>query len=247
MTINAVIFDWAGTTIDYGSRAPIVAFQKAFENVGIQISEAEIRQDMGLDKYTHIHKIMDLPAVQNDWQARFQVLPTEDDCNQIFSDFKAILLSSLTEFGQLKPGMSEVIDYLNTHHISYGTTTGYDAEMLALVLPIAARQGYQPAVNITSEQLNITDPTKVMKVGDSVNDILEGNNANAVSVGIIDGSNIMGLSEIAFHTLSSAEQAERRAQVTAEYQRAGADYILQSMAELPALIAQINQPVATDH
>ena len=86
-----------------------------------------------------------------------------------------------------------------------------------------------------------------MKVGDSVNDILEGNNANAVSVGIIDGSNIMGLSEIAFHALSSAEQAERRAQVTAEYQRAGADYILQSMAELPALIAQINQPVATDH
>ncbi|MBU7489170.1 phosphonoacetaldehyde hydrolase [Lactiplantibacillus pentosus] len=265
MTINAVIFDWAGTTIDYGSRAPIVAFQKAFENVGIQISEAEIRQDMGLDKYTHIHKIMDLPAVQNDWQARFQVLPTEDDCNQIFSDFKAILLSSLTEFGQLKPGMSEVIDYLNTHHISYGTTTGYDAEMLALVLPIAARQGYQPVVNITSEQtdgvgrpapdmlalaaeqLNIADPTTVMKVGDSVNDILEGNNANAVSVGIIDGSNIMGLSEIAFNALSSAEQAERRAQVTAEYQRAGADYILQSMAELPALIAQINQPVATDH
>ena len=86
-----------------------------------------------------------------------------------------------------------------------------------------------------------------MKVGDSVNDILEGNNANAVSVGIIDGSNIMGLSEIAFNALSSAEQAERRAQVAAEYQRAGADYILQSMAELPALIAQINQPVATDH
>lgn len=57
MTIKAVIFDWAGTTIDYGSRAPIVAFQKAFANVGIQISEAEIRQDMGLDKYTHIHKI----------------------------------------------------------------------------------------------------------------------------------------------------------------------------------------------
>ena len=252
--VEAVIFDWAGTTIDYGSRAPIVAFQKAFANVGIQISEAEIRQDMGLDKYTHIHKIMDLPAIQNDWQARFQVLPTEDDCNQIFSNFKAILLSSLTEFG-----------HLEAHNISYGTTTGYDAEMLALVLPIAAKQGYRPAVNITSEQtggvgrpapamlalaaeqLTVTDPTTVMKIGDSVNDILEGNNADAVSVGIIDGSNIMGLSELAFNALSPAEQAERRAHVTAAYQRAGADYILQSMAELPALLDQINQPVATDH
>lgn len=175
------------------------------------------------------------------------------------------MLSSLTEFGQLKPGMSAVIDYLTAHNISYGTTTGYDAEMLALVLPIAAKQGYRPAVNITSEQtggvgrpapamlalaaeqLTIIDPTTVMKIGDSVNDILEGNNADAVSVGIIDGSNIMGLSELAFNALSPAEQAERRAHVTAAYQRAGADYILQSMAELPALLDQINQPVATDH
>ncbi|CAJ1225903.1 hypothetical protein [Lactiplantibacillus xiangfangensis] len=84
MTIQAVIFDWAGTTIDYGSRAPIVAFQKAFDNVGITITEAEIRQDMGLDKYTHICKIINLPAVQNDWQARFQVLPSSDDCDRIF-------------------------------------------------------------------------------------------------------------------------------------------------------------------
>ncbi|WP_348243576.1 HAD family hydrolase, partial [Salmonella enterica] len=69
-------------------------------------------------------------------------------------------------------------------------------------LPIAAKQGYRPAVNITSEQtggvgrpapamlalaaeqLTVTDPTTVMKIGDSVNDILEGNNADAVSVGI---------------------------------------------------------------
>ena len=161
--------------------------------------------------------------------------------------------------------MPAVIDYLTTHHISYGTTTGYDAEMLALVLPIASKQGYQPIVNITSaqtngvgrpapamltlaaEQLNVTDPTTVMKIGDSVNDILEGQNANAVTVGIVDGSNIMGLSELAFNALSPAEQNERRDQVTAAYQRAGADYILQSMAELPALLEQINQPVTTDH
>ena len=86
MTIQAVIFDWAGTTVDYGSRAPIVAFQQAFANVGIEITEAEIRKDMGLDKYTHIHKIINLPAVQNDWQARFQVLPTSDYTERGFAD-----------------------------------------------------------------------------------------------------------------------------------------------------------------
>ena len=262
MTIKAVIFDWAGTTVDYGSRAPIVAFQQAFANVGIRISEAEIREDMGLDKYTHIHKIISLPAVQNDWQARFQVLPTNDDCDRIFQDFKAILLASLTDFAQLKPGMDAVIAYLNEHHIAYGTTTGYDAEMLSIVLPIAANQGYRPTVNITSaqtggigrpaaamlelacDQLEINDPATVIKIGDSVNDILEGQNADVISIGIVDGSNLMGLSEAEFDALTPTEQAHLRAQVTAEYTAVGADYILQSMTELPALIEQINQPVS---
>ena len=34
--IEAVIFDWAGTTVDYGSFAPVVAFAKAFEKFGIK-------------------------------------------------------------------------------------------------------------------------------------------------------------------------------------------------------------------
>ena len=34
--IEAVIFDWAGTTVDYGSFAPVQAFIKAFEKFGIK-------------------------------------------------------------------------------------------------------------------------------------------------------------------------------------------------------------------
>ena len=262
MTIQAVIFDWAGTTIDYGSRAPIVAFQQAFANVGIEISEAEIRQDMGLDKYTHIHKIISLPTVQNDWQARFQVLPTSDDCDRIFQDFKSILLATLTDFAHLKPGMDTVIDFLNSQQIAYGSTTGYDEEMLATVLPIAANQGYCPTVNITSaqtngigrpasamlelacDQLEVTDYANVVKVGDSINDILEGQNADAISVGIVDGSNLMGLSQAAFDALTAAEQLVLRAKVAAQYEAVGADYILQSMVDLPALLTKLNQPVS---
>ncbi|WP_137625230.1 phosphonoacetaldehyde hydrolase [Lactiplantibacillus pingfangensis] len=261
MTIQAVIFDWAGTTIDYGSRAPIVAFQQAFANVGIEITAAEIRQDMGLDKYTHIQKIISLPAVQNDWQARFQVLPTADDCDRIFQDFKSILLATLTDFARLKPGMDAVIAYLTEQHIPYGSTTGYDEEMLATVLPIAANQGYCPTVNITSaqtngigrpasamlelacDQLEVTDYANVVKVGDSINDILEAQNADAISVGLIDGSNLMGLSQAEFDALTNTEQTELRTKVAMQYETVGADYILQSMADLPTLLTTLSQPV----
>ena len=30
---DAIIFDWAGTTVDYGSFAPVQAFIKAFEKI----------------------------------------------------------------------------------------------------------------------------------------------------------------------------------------------------------------------
>ncbi len=35
MKIEAVIFDWAGTTVDYGCFAPVQAFHDAFEAYGL--------------------------------------------------------------------------------------------------------------------------------------------------------------------------------------------------------------------
>lgn len=57
----------------------------------------------------------------------------------------------------------------------------------------------------------------------------------------------MGLSQAAFDGLSAAEQAERRVKVATQYEAAGADYILQSMADLPALLTTLSQPVSDLH
>jgi phosphonoacetaldehyde hydrolase len=34
--IRLVVFDWAGTTVDYGSFAPVAAFMQAFRASGIE-------------------------------------------------------------------------------------------------------------------------------------------------------------------------------------------------------------------
>ena len=55
MDIKMVVMDWAGTTVDYGCFAPVHAFAKAFEEVGITPTMQEIREPMGLlkmDRYT---------------------------------------------------------------------------------------------------------------------------------------------------------------------------------------------------
>ncbi len=41
--ISAVIFDWAGTILDFGCIAPVAAFREAFGEFGLEITEAETR------------------------------------------------------------------------------------------------------------------------------------------------------------------------------------------------------------
>ena len=41
MALRAVIFDWAGTMVDFGSRAPVEAFRTLFAEFGTEITEAE--------------------------------------------------------------------------------------------------------------------------------------------------------------------------------------------------------------
>ena len=60
MDIKMVVMDWAGTTVDYGCFAPVHAFAKAFEEVGITPTMQEIREPMGLLKMDHIRAMLSM-------------------------------------------------------------------------------------------------------------------------------------------------------------------------------------------
>ena len=67
--LKAVVFDWAGTMIDFGSFAPMGVFVKAFERFGVAVTIEQARGPMGLPKLQHIESMMQLPAVAQGWQA----------------------------------------------------------------------------------------------------------------------------------------------------------------------------------
>ncbi|WP_054655515.1 HAD family hydrolase [Secundilactobacillus silagei] len=110
---------------------------------------------------------------------------------KIYAQFQLEINKVLVATADLKPGVTDLVRFANSHHIQLATTTGYTQAMLDQILPLAAEQGYNPAYNITSEQTNhvgrpksdmvdlamkkmeISDPTHVIKVGDTVNDVLE--------------------------------------------------------------------------
>lgn len=56
--IELVVFDWAGTTVDYGSSAPSAVFGRVFSASGIHLTRAEINAPMGMEKKAHIRQLL---------------------------------------------------------------------------------------------------------------------------------------------------------------------------------------------
>lgn len=86
--INAVILDWAGTTVDFGSFAPTQIFVEAFKQTfDIDISLAEARIPMGLGKWQHIEALGKLPAVDARWRQKLGRSMTHQDIDALYQAF----------------------------------------------------------------------------------------------------------------------------------------------------------------
>ena len=93
-------------------------------------------------------------------------------------------------------------------------------------------------------QLNVYPPCCVVKVGDTTVDIEEGKNAGAFAVGILTGSNLLGLTQEEYDAMPADELAKRKQEAAARYQAAGADLIIDSIRELPKAVETLNGRLA---
>ena len=66
--IQLVVFDWAGTTVDYGSSAPAAVFERIFEGAGIHFTREEINRPMGMEKKAHIRRIRKAAVERDIWK-----------------------------------------------------------------------------------------------------------------------------------------------------------------------------------
>ena len=166
-------------------------------------------------------------------------------------------LAILTSYTKVKPGVVETVAKLRSMGLKLGSTTGYTDKMMKIVVKAAAAQGYQPDCWFSPDstdgmgrpypymifknmmELKLSDVKHVIKVGDTVSDIKEGKAAGVWSVGVIDGSSVMGLNEDQFNALSDTEKKARREQVRKIFVEAGADYTIQDNTELPTILEQI--------
>lgn len=257
-TLKAVVFDWAGTTIDHGSRAPAAVFQEIFRRRGVPIDAAQARGPMGMAKREHIAAIAALPAVARAWSEKYGRRCEESDIELMYAEFLPLQKSVLREHCEMIPGVVASIAELRRMGLKIGSSTGYTRELMQVVSAEAERQGYVPACVICAEdavrgrpapyliyeaarRLDAFPLWEMVVVDDTPVGIAAGRNAGCWTIGVTRTGNCVGLSESELAALSP-EECARRCQSAAEtLGSAGAHAIIASVAEIVGVLQALDR------
>jgi phosphonoacetaldehyde hydrolase len=243
MKLKAVIVDWAGTIIDFGSSAPAGAFVELFRRHGVAITLAEARGPMGMAKRDHIAALLDgRPGL---------------DLDELYREFIPLQLACLPDYSALIPGALEAVASWRARGLAVGSTTGYNRDMLDVVAAAARRQGLEldaavcasdvragrPAPWMALEaaaRLEVYPMRAIVKIGDTRADIDEGLNAGMWTVGVTATGNELGL------TAAEAERAPRETldAIAARFRGWGAHHTARSVADCGPILDDIEARLA---
>jgi phosphonoacetaldehyde hydrolase len=254
--LKAVIFDWAGTVVDYGSLAPMGAFVETFAEFGVDITIDEARGPMGMAKRPHIAALMALPRVSAVWAQKHGHPPTEADIDALYAVFVPKNKAVAAKYATLIPGVAETVAAIRAAGLKVGSTTGYTREIMAEITPVAAGQNFEPDSLVCTGDTPDGRPTPFMlyrtfldlgiwpawhavKVDDTEVGISEGLNAGSWSVGVAVSGNVFGLSLDDTRTLVQDEFDRRRQTAIHRLKAAGAHYVIDSVADLLPVLSEI--------
>ncbi len=260
--LRAVILDWAGTTVDHGSLAPVEALRGVFAENRVEITPAEAREHMGVLKKDHIRSILSIDRVAREWMRMHGQTPAETDVERLFTEFLPKQAEILTRFSEPIDGVCEATARWKRDGLRIGSTTGYTRALLDIVSAAAARHGFSPEVSVTPDETGAGRPAPFMcyrnaielqvyplwacvKIGDTPSDIAEGQNAGMWTIGITRTGNEVGLSKVELDALSQADRAEVERRARGRLRVAGAHYIAESVAECDPLLLEIDRRMAS--
>jgi phosphonoacetaldehyde hydrolase len=255
--VKAVILDWAGTAVDFGSFAPAAVFLRLFEGEGVEITPLDARIGMGLMKKDHLRAILTQRSVAQAWEAAHGGPATEADIDRLFDSFVPMQLLVLEDYARPISGLLEVIQELRQRGIKIGSTTGYVRTMMDILAPKAREYGYEPDCIVCPDEVPAGRPypwmcymnaiklgvyplESIVKVGDTVVDIEEGLNSGMWTVGLSLTGNITGLSEAEVNSLDKDKRQDLRRAAETQLFKAGAHYVIDGIWDLPKVLDGIN-------
>lgn len=254
----AILFDWAGTTIDYGSRAPAAVFVEIFNRRGVVITTAEAREPMGRAKHDHLAAIAAMPRVQALWRDIHGCNPSPADIDDMYQEFLPLQKEVLAHGSDVIPGVPEAVAECRAMGLKIGSSTGYTRELMEVVAPLAKLGGYEPDVILcpddvsagrpapwlnfrAAEHLGVYPMNRVLVVDDTPVGIAAGLNAGCLAVAVSQTGNALGLSYDEVAALPTDELDKRLETISRQFRDVGAHHVIRSVAELPGWLHELNR------
>ena len=197
LPVRLAVFDMAGTIINEGGII-YKAINETLDNMGYHSREKERNSWPGRDKkevmYTHIQKFHD----------------SNTNIGGIVNTAEKNLLTILereyftNENIKLMDNTLELFDYMRRNNVKVALNTGYPSSLQKIINHFDLKDNID--AYISSEEVfrgrpypymimelmkktYIYDPKRVIKIGDTKNDIMEGINANCgLSIGVLSGA-----------------------------------------------------------
>ena len=256
-TVEAVILDWAGTVVDFGSFAPTKIFVEAFAEFGVNITLEQARGPMGMGKWDHIRTLCNDPSIAAQFANAFGRAPSDEDVTAIYERFMPLQIAKVAEHSDLIPNALNTIQWLRQRQIKIGSCSGYPKAVMDKVVENARAKGYEADHVVATDEvpngrpfpaqalanviaLGIADVAACVKVDDTEPGILEGRRAGMWTVALRFSGNFLGLDYPAFCALSETEKGAQRQRIDALFADSQPHYLIDTIADLPMVIEAIN-------
>ncbi|WP_249975488.1 phosphonoacetaldehyde hydrolase [Vreelandella olivaria] len=255
--LQAVICDWAGTLVDFGSFAPTQIFVEAFAELGVAISLEEARGPMGMGKWDHIRTLCDQPAIAERFTQAVGHAPTNDDVTALYERFMPLQIAKITDHSAVIPGALHTFTWLRDQGLKVGSCSGYPVVVMERIAALAKDNGLRVDHIVATDEvpngrphpaqalanviaLGISDVAACIKVDDTAPGILEGCSAGMWTVALTCSGNALGLDYEQYQALSDTERHAAHERVAAQFAPSKPHYCIPTIAELPGVVEAIH-------
>jgi len=233
-------------------------FVKVFAAFDIDVTAAEARQFMGLEKKEHIRSMCRLHGVAEQWEKKHGQQPDESDVEKLYEKTEPMMVAAIADHAEPIPGLQPFVEAMRARNIKIGSCTGYTAPMMEVLVPQAAKMGYSPDCAVCSSEVPAGRPfpwmcylnaialqvypfESMIKIGDTISDIEEGRNAGMWSVGLTQSGNELGLPEDQVEALPPEELSQRLKVIETRFKDAGAHYVVKGIWDCLKVVDDIGR------
>ncbi|MFZ2447640.1 MAG: phosphonoacetaldehyde hydrolase [Syntrophobacteraceae bacterium] len=258
--VRAVVLDWAGTAVDFGSFGNIQPFIDGFRENWIDVTPEEVRKDMGLAVWDHLVAMLGADPLMTRWIDVYGVPPSDFDIRKIFVSVEGFAPAAAA-YAEPVPGLLDAVFELRNEGIKIGSTSSLGFQAMEALSEAARARGYAPDAVVCSTDVPAGRPfpwmcwqnavtlevyplESIVKVGDTVFDIQEGLNAGMWTVGVTKTSSELAMGPEEVERADQAELRDRMSRIEKRFLDAGAHFVIEGAWECPKIVERISRMLA---